>query len=84
MKKFVALLAVFCLLLGSVSVVAFAEDEKEIKDVSVDVICEDAGDIDLDGKISSADSRLALRYAVGLEDFADLPEGALLFYIQLI
>lgn len=76
MKKFVALLAVFCLLLGSVSVVAFAEDEEEIKDVSVDVICEAAGDIDLDGKISSADSRLALRYAVGLEDFANLPEGA--------
>ena len=75
MKKFLAVLLTVFMVLGCVSVVAFAEEpETPVAEPSVPSVCTRAGDINNDGVISPADARLALRYSLGLT-FDD--EGAL-------
>ena len=56
MKKLLSILLTLCLLLGCFTVTAFAARMP--------------GDVDADGKVTASDARLALRRAVGLEDYA--------------
>lgn len=56
MKKWISALLCFTLLLGCLAPTAFAARMP--------------GDVDADGKVTAADARLALRRAVGLEDYA--------------
>lgn len=72
MKKFISVMLTLLMVLSCVSVVAFAAEGDDDGTVGVEAICICAGDINYDGFVNAADARLALRYAVGLEDDASL------------
>ena len=78
MKKLLAVLLSAAMILSSAAL-AFADepetaDEPEavelpdVPDLTQGDYCAMAGDINLDGKVTSEDARFALRFAVGLED----------------
>ena len=75
MKKFISVMLTLLMVFSCVSLVAFAEDEEPVDqqaEIGVEAICIDAGDIDYSGRVNATDARLALRYAVQLEDDASL------------
>ena len=70
MKKFISVMLTLLMVLSCVSVVAFAAEDDKDGTVGVEAICICAGDINYDGRVNAEDARLALRYAVALEDDA--------------
>ena len=68
MYKFSSVLLSLVLLLGSFSVIAFAEDDSTEGTEEPGILM---GDMDLNGKVETTDARLILRLSAGLEKLTD-------------